>query len=87
MNIELHVERLILDGLAVPPRDRINIKAAVEAELARLLTADGLSAALLSGGSVAHLPQSSIQISSDANPTGLGQQIAAAVHGQIGKRD
>ena len=87
MNIELYIERLILDGVAIRPRERINIKAAVEAELARLLTADGLSAALLSGASVALLPHSLIQITSDANPAGLGQQIASAVHGQIGKPD
>ena len=87
MNIDLHVERLILDGLAVSPRDRLNIWAAVEAELARLLTADGLSGALLNGGPVANLSGSSIQITGNADPTGMGQQIAAAVHGQIGKRD
>ena len=87
MNIELQVERLILDGLAISPRHSENLKAAIEAELTRLLSADGLSGGLSRGGSVAHLPRSSIQITSDANPTGLGQQIATAVHGQIGKRD
>lgn len=87
MNIELHVERLILDGLAISPRHSANLKAALEAELTRLLAADGLSGGLSRGGSVAHLPRSTIQLSGEADPTGLGQQIAAAVHGQIGKRD
>ena len=42
MNIRLHIERLILDGLPVNSVQSPQVKAAVEAELTRLLTADGL---------------------------------------------
>lgn len=84
MNINLHIERLVLDGLAVAPRERARFQAAVETELTRLLTSDGLSSMLLSGGTMPHLPATSIQLSDQANPIDLGQQIAGAVHGRIG---
>ena len=53
--VEIHVDRLMLDGL--PPERRREVAAAVERELARLaaagepsaLTADGLSAGLQEG--------------------------------------
>ena len=41
MNINLHIERLILDGLPIEPRQRAQVQAAVEAELARLLRPAG----------------------------------------------
>ena len=85
MNINLHIERLVLDGLAVAPREHARFQAAVEAELTRLLTSDGLSSILLSGGTMPHLPATSIQLNDQANPIDLGQQIAGAVHGRIGK--
>lgn len=84
MNIELHIERLILDGLAIEPRQHAHVQAAVEAELTRLLAADGLSSRLLSGGTLPHLAATSIQLSGQPNPIDLGQQIAGAVHGRIG---
>ena len=87
MNINLHIERLVLDGLAVAPREHARFQAAVEAELTRLLTSDGLSAILLSGGAMPHLPATSIQLNDQANPIDLGQQIAGAVHGRIGNRE
>lgn len=87
MNINLHIERLVLDGLAVAPRERARFQAAVETELTRLLTSDGLSSMLLSGGTMPHLPATSIQLSDKANPIDLGQQIAGAVHGRVGNRE
>lgn len=43
MNIELHIERLTLDGVVVDPGRRFDVQAAVEAELRRLLTAGGVT--------------------------------------------
>jgi hypothetical protein len=39
MNISVHIERLVLDGLFVSHGQRPLLQAAVEAELTRLLTA------------------------------------------------
>lgn len=84
MNINVHIERLILEGLPMAHNQRLLLQTAVEAELARLLAADGLASALLSGGAVPHVPAGSIQLTSEGDPTVLGQQIAQAVYRGIG---
>lgn len=85
MNIELHIERLILDGLAIEPGQRADIQAAVEGELTRLLVANGLRADLRSGGALPLLRAGAINVSSQTNAMQLGNQIAQSVHGGIGK--
>jgi hypothetical protein len=84
MNINIHIERLILDGLPISHSQRPLVQAAVEAELARLLAADGLDSGLIAGGAMPSVPGGSIQLMSDGNPHTLGQQIAQAVYGGIG---
>ena len=85
MNINIHIERLILDGLPITHNQGPLVQAAVEAELARLLAADGLASSLQAGGSLHRMPGGSIQLMGDGNPNTLGQQIARAVYGGIGK--
>ena len=84
MNINVNIERLVLEGVSVPPSQRPLLQAAVEAELARLLTAEGLGSGLRSGGAVPRVLGGTIQLSFEGNPTLLGQQIAQAVYGGIG---
>jgi hypothetical protein len=84
MNINVNIERLVLEGVSVPPSQRPLLQAAVEAELARLLTAEGLGSGLRSGGAVPRVPAGTIQLSSEGNPTQLGQQITRTVYGGIG---
>ncbi len=83
-NINIQIERLILDGLPISHNQRPLLQAAVEAELARLLAADGLAPNLQAGGVLPYVPGGSIQLASDGNPKTLGQQIAQAVYGGIG---
>ena len=83
-NITLHIERLILDGVPLAHGQRPLVQAAVEAELARLLAGDGLTAQLQRGGALRNIPAGNIQLSSDGNPHALGQQIAHAVYQGIG---
>ena len=45
-NIHLHIERLVLDGLPIDRGQGPHVQAAVEAELTRLLTENGLDATL-----------------------------------------
>ena len=85
MNINLHIERLILDGLAVAPAHRALVQAAVEAELSRLLTAGGLHASLQSGIALPSVRAGALQLNADSNPKQIGQQIARAVYGGIGQ--
>jgi hypothetical protein len=84
MNIELHIERLILDGLPVEMRERAFIQSALEAELARLLAENGLAPMLMEGGALPQLSAGSVQLTNDMTPPGLGQQIAGAVYAGIG---
>jgi hypothetical protein len=79
------VDRLILDGIEVAVRERPVLQTAVETELARLLGENGLSPGLSSGGAVPVTPGGALQLSDNQDPTALGQQIAQAVYGGIGK--
>ena len=86
MNIELHIERLILDGLQVEARHRGDLKAAIEAELTRLLASAGVRSDLLSGGPVRSLGGGEVSVTNQTTPSQLGSHIAEAVHNGIGAR-
>lgn len=55
MNVELHIERLVLTGVALPPGGRAALSRAFGRELTRLIQAGGLPPALLGGTSVPRL--------------------------------
>ncbi len=84
MNINLHIERLVLDGISPSLGERPLLQAAVEAELTRLLTSGGLSDALQSDGALYNVKTAGIQLASDGSPAQLGEQIAGAVYGGLG---
>ena len=79
--IDLHIEELVLHGF--DPGDRYRIGAAVEAELARLLSEQGVSPALARGGELATLDGGSFDVAPGASPEGVGGQVAQAVHGGL----
>jgi hypothetical protein len=84
MNINLHIERLILDGLPLERSQGPHVQAVVEAELARLLTANGLGEQFQSGGAVPSVRAAGIQLESGSSSIELGQQIAQSVYGGLG---
>jgi hypothetical protein len=86
LNIELKIERLVLDGLAATPRERAQIRAAAEAELSRLLSEGGLARELAAGGAVPTLAAGTVRLADDRNPWQLGEQIARAVYEGIGRQ-
>ena len=83
--IQVHIDRLILDGIAVPHAQRPHLQAAVEAELARLLADGGVAPHLATGRVVPQIPGDSIELSPHSNPAQLGHQIAHAVYRGIGQ--
>jgi hypothetical protein len=85
MNIKLHIDRLILDGIAIPHSQRPLLQAAVEAELSRLITAEGLSSQLMNDGAIPQVSASNLPLNPNSSPTQLGQQIAQSVYGGIGQ--
>ena len=83
-DIHLHIERLILDGLPLEHGQGPLVQAAVEAELSRLLTENGLAPGLQTGGAVPGVQARGIQLSPGHSPARLGRQIAGSVYGGIG---
>ena len=84
MRINLHIERLVLEGLPVTSSEGAQVRAAVEKELASLLAAHGLSHDLREGVAVPRVRAGGIQIGKESPPALLGQSIARAVHEGIG---
>jgi hypothetical protein len=83
MNVRVRIERLVLDGVAVPPGGRAALRAAVEGELARLLAEGGLGGRWSQGGAVPRLPGGAIAVPAGLDPALLGRRIAGAVYGGL----
>lgn len=84
MNIKLHIESLVLDGLPVTRSQGPLVQAAVEAELSRLLAKGGLGPELASGGAVSSVPAGSIRLEG-GSPARMGRQIARSVYEGISR--
>jgi ribulose kinase len=85
VNIRLHIDRLVLDGLHLSRHQSALVRAAVEHELDKLLVEGGLSPQLATGGSLAAITGGSIQATHQSRPSVLGTKIAAAVYSGIGE--
>ncbi len=85
MNVNLHIERLILDALPVTAAQGPLVQAAMEAELARLFAAHGLAPNLQRGFAAPHAPGGTIQLTDGNDAGGIGRQVAQSVYGAIGK--
>ena len=85
MNINLHIERLIVDGFPLDQRQRPHLQAAVEAQLAHLLRAEGLHPELRAGGALPSVRADGIHVA-NSSPKHLGQQIGRAVYAGIGNK-
>jgi hypothetical protein len=78
-SIDLHIEELVLHGLPLSGSQGSVMQAAIQTELARLLTEKGLNH--VSASATPHLSAGSIQLPNDNKPANLGQQIAQAIYG------
>ena len=83
MNVHLHIDRLVLEGLPVTAAQGPLVQAAVEAELAWLLTDRGLAPGLLAGGALRRTTGTALGMSPDATPGELGTGVARSVHGGL----
>lgn len=86
MNIELHIDRLVLEGLPLESRHGPHLRQAIESELHRLLQAQGLSADLQTRQSLRRVQAPTIQLGGSEQPQSLGQQIAQSIYSGIGGR-
>ncbi|MHC5939141.1 hypothetical protein [Nostoc sp.] len=80
MNINIDIEKLVLEGMSISPSQGRKLQGLVEAELARLLRTEGLPHNWSSGGVVSHVPSGAIQVKPGSNPTQMAQQIAQTVY-------
>jgi hypothetical protein len=80
VEIRVHIERLVIEGLPVPPGQRPLIRAALEAELADRLAASGPGPGMLTGGTVARLAAGTIHLPPQPGAVALGRQIAGSIH-------
>ncbi len=83
MSVHLHIERLVLDGLTLGPRERRELEAALGAELGRLLGQGELHPELAAGGAVPSLRAPDLALVAGQGPTGLGEGLARSIHGGL----
>ena len=86
MNVTIHIERLVLEGLPVGASEGPQVQAAVAVELERLVRTHGLAEGIRSGGPTPRLRGTDLRIAHEA-PARLGQGIARSVFGGIGKAE
>ena len=85
MNINLHIERLVLEGLPLTRAQGPMVQRAVEMELARLFAGTGIGSGFRSSGTVPRANGGAMQFARDATPGQLGTQIAQSVHQGLSK--
>jgi len=83
MNIKLYIERLVLEGIDIPPGRGEQLREDVSAELTRLLRDGGLAGPVLQAGVVARLRAPAAGLSA-TEPNHLGRQLASAIYAGIG---
>jgi hypothetical protein len=80
MNVELHIERLVLDGVDLPHGQRDALHDSVRTELARLLGEGGLAGSARRARAVDQVRAPSVRLTSDGTAAGLGRQVAGAIY-------
>lgn len=84
MNVKLHIERLVLDGFPLTTHQGAQVKQAVQAELARLMTETSIHPQLQQSQSIPELQGGRLHSVPHATPRTLGVQIARSVYGGVG---
>lgn len=80
MNINLHIERLVLTNVDVQEHQRCDLKAAVESTLKQQLVSHGIGSIAQSNNYRQSGRRPTVSIAIDHKPTSLGQQIGNAVY-------
>ena len=80
-SVEVRIDRLVLAGVA--PGDRYSVADGVQSGLARLLVAQGVPANLNAAAHERQIDAGTIHIDSGMRASGVGEQIAQAIHGSL----
>jgi hypothetical protein len=81
INLELHIEELILHH--VPPHQQDLIGAAIEQELTRLFSEQGVPPTLAKGGQMGQIDGGAFNVAPNATADAIGSQVAQAIYGGI----
>jgi hypothetical protein len=84
MSINLHIERLILDDLPLTLSQGALVRAALERELARMLTESGLPERSRAGGAVPYAPAQRFDLAPGERPDRIGLHIARSIYRGLG---
>ena len=84
MIVNLHIERLVLDGLPVGSHEGPLVQAAVSAELARLF-AEGGGTQGFSGDRAVALVRAEPILRPEPRTETFGAQVGRAIHGAVGR--
>jgi hypothetical protein len=79
MNITIHIERLVLEGVPMDNGQRGALQAAIEDELVKQLATAEFAPGLLAGGALAYVRGGDMPLARDMQPPQLGQHIAQAI--------
>jgi hypothetical protein len=80
-SVEIFIEELVLHGCS--PIDRYRLADAVQCELARLFTDQGVPAALAQGREIAHLDGGRFEVAAGSPAEAIGAQVAQALFGGL----
>ncbi len=78
--INIHIDRIVLDGISLSSSRQPQFRAAVESELQQLFIEKGITGGLQDGGELPQVSGGDIQVSGESNPNHLGQQVAHAAY-------
>ena len=81
MNINLHIERLVLDPAAVAASDSGLLSAALRDELSRLLAASAIP--LKQGIALPSLRAAPVSIDPGTRAHEIGRRVAQSIHGSL----
>jgi hypothetical protein len=86
MNTNVHIERLILDGLPLTSGHGAVVQAAIETQLARLLGANpgGIFPDLRNGQTMPSVQAGSLPLADKSSPAQIGHQIAGVLATTLG---
>lgn len=79
--LELHIEELVLHGFS--PRDRLSIGDAMQQEILRLITEQGLPGISTGPISLARLDVGSFQVAPGMKARAIGVQLAQHLHPRL----
>lgn len=83
MNVKLHIERLVLEGISLEGKDAELLRTSATTELSRLLTQGGLDTSLSAGGAFPQLRVRPIQLDG-GGPSQIGKELARTLYREMG---